>query len=397
MRNHTVGLLALAAFSNACFAQAQLKVLQAPLDGVFNGVAWTDNYCVPLAVSGDGSVIVGLQGDRAYDFNHSAAVRWSVQTGEPIDYLVPEEFVGEFSVHMSVNWDGLIYSTSHNLEYLLFVNGLPSVTQIVYPTVSMDGQRVFGLVGSSVGLVNRSNGSVIVQCNECSSSSVYKYEAELSTRGDAFSARNVYWREGFGVLMGNSLTPPVSFGAVSGDGRWVYAHHFSQQLGNLYFRYSFENGLESRPAGYVESVSEHAEVEVSQSWIKTPRHGVESIAQFLTREGINLSALGSNTPYGQLISRDGRTLVGYTFSPTGTCWTVRLSGDYLCDSIDFNNDTSLFDPQDIAAFLSRYSEGPCIPESATCNDIDFNNDTNLFDPEDINAFLRVYSEGPCIE
>ena len=66
-----------------------------------------------------------------------------------------------------------------------------------------------------------------------------------------------------------------------------------------------------------------------------------------------------------------------------------------CDSIDFNNDTSLFDPQDIEAFLSVYSEGPCIPGTATCNDIDFNNDSSLFDPCDIEAFLLVFSEGPC--
>ncbi len=68
----------------------------------------------------------------------------------------------------------------------------------------------------------------------------------------------------------------------------------------------------------------------------------------------------------------------------------------VCDSIDFNNDASVFDPQDIEAFLSVYSEGPCVPANATCNDIDFNNDTSLFDPMDINAFLSVYSEGPCV-
>ncbi|MFO0856168.1 MAG: choice-of-anchor tandem repeat NxxGxxAF-containing protein [Phycisphaerales bacterium] len=66
-----------------------------------------------------------------------------------------------------------------------------------------------------------------------------------------------------------------------------------------------------------------------------------------------------------------------------------------CDSIDFNNDTSFFDPQDIDAFLSVYSEGPCIPPTATCNDIDFNNDGSLFDPCDIDSFLLQFSEGPC--
>lgn len=67
-----------------------------------------------------------------------------------------------------------------------------------------------------------------------------------------------------------------------------------------------------------------------------------------------------------------------------------------CDSIDFNNDGSLFDPQDIDALLSVYSEGPCIPANANCNDIDFNNDTSIFDPCDIGSFLQVYSEGPCV-
>ncbi len=66
-----------------------------------------------------------------------------------------------------------------------------------------------------------------------------------------------------------------------------------------------------------------------------------------------------------------------------------------CDSIDYNNDGSFYDPQDIDALLSVYSEGPCIPAGATCNDIDFDNNGSCFDPADIDTFLRVYSEGPC--
>jgi hypothetical protein len=68
----------------------------------------------------------------------------------------------------------------------------------------------------------------------------------------------------------------------------------------------------------------------------------------------------------------------------------------VCDSIDFNNDNSFFDPQDVEAFLSVFSEGPCVPVLATCNDIDFNNDGSVFDPQDIDAFLSVFSEGPCL-
>jgi len=66
-----------------------------------------------------------------------------------------------------------------------------------------------------------------------------------------------------------------------------------------------------------------------------------------------------------------------------------------CNDIDFNNDGSSFDPQDIEAFLSVFSEGPCVPASASCDDIDFNNDGAVFDPCDIDSLLVVFSEGPC--
>jgi hypothetical protein len=74
---------------------------------------------------------------------------------------------------------------------------------------------------------------------------------------------------------------------------------------------------------------------------------------------------------------------------------LRVDGEPSCDSIDFNNDGSSFDPVDIDAFLSVFSEGPCIPALNVCNDIDYNNDGSLFDPCDISSFLLVYSEGPC--
>lgn len=91
-----------------------------------------------------------------------------------------------------------------------------------------------------------------------------------------------------------------------------------------------------------------------------------------------------------------QTVHSGNFHSNHACWGLaELTLGNTCDSIDFNNDTSLFDPQDIEAFLSVYSEGPCVPASAICNDIDFNNDTSLFDPCDINSFLVVYSEGPC--
>ncbi len=84
------------------------------------------------------------------------------------------------------------------------------------------------------------------------------------------------------------------------------------------------------------------------------------------------------------VGADSANLAIYAIPP-GPC----------CDSLDFNNDTSLFDPTDIDAFFSVFSEGPCIPTTATCNDLDFNNDGSLFDPCDIDSFMLVFSEGPC--
>ncbi len=68
----------------------------------------------------------------------------------------------------------------------------------------------------------------------------------------------------------------------------------------------------------------------------------------------------------------------------------------FCDSLDFNNDGSLFDPTDVDAFLSVFAEGPCVPDANVCNDVDFNNDGSTFDPADIDSFLSVFGEGPCL-
>jgi hypothetical protein len=105
----------------------------------------------------------------------------------------------------------------------------------------------------------------------------------------------------------------------------------------------------------------------------------------LTLDWLGLSNLTAN----------GSPVTTFTVtSQSGTNWAGDLTPQQ-CDSIDFNGDGSLFDPTDIDAFLSVFSEGPCIPAGATCNDIDFNNDGSLFDPCDIDSFLLVFSEGPC--
>jgi hypothetical protein len=97
-----------------------------------------------------------------------------------------------------------------------------------------------------------------------------------------------------------------------------------------------------------------------------------------------------------LLPSTGLVRTGYLEFTSGSITITRtpIVGP-TCDSIDVNNDGSSFDPTDVDAFLSVFSEGPCIPAGATCNDVDFNNDGSLFDPCDVDAFLLVFSEGPC--
>ncbi|GEM_PF-2420065 len=57
------------------------------------------------------------------------------------------------------------------------------------------------------------------------------------------------------------------------------------------------------------------------------------------------------------------------------------------DAIGYTNANAL-NPIDIGAFEFQGDNG--------CDDIDFNNDGSVFDPTDIDAFLSVFSEGPCI-
>ncbi len=132
------------------------------------------------------------------------------------------------------------------------------------------------------------------------------------------------------------------------------------------------------------------------AWIWIDGQGKSNLGDFMASNGLPVAGWTFTAVYD--ISFNGRFVVGEGLNPSGqvTAWRLEMPmSSVICDTIDFNSDTSLFDPQDIDAFLSVYSEGPCIPANASCNDIDFNNDGSLFDPCDIDAFLLVFSEGPC--
>jgi hypothetical protein len=111
---------------------------------------------------------------------------------------------------------------------------------------------------------------------------------------------------------------------------------------------------------------------------------------------------GVQTLYGGASLSDGSIVVGGAFRSIGSDPVYNVANYSFptscpCDSIDFNNNGTRFEPTDIEAFLSVYTEGPCQPDGFNlgCNDIDFNNDGSFFDPCDFESFLLVFSEGPC--
>ncbi len=113
------------------------------------------------------------------------------------------------------------------------------------------------------------------------------------------------------------------------------------------------------------------------------------------------ASCGLGTKIDLAVSAGTEYLIGvrsWSNSATSISGSVNLNfvgSGPVCNDIDVNNDGSSFDPTDIDAFLSVFSEGPCVPDTATCDSIDFNNDASLFDPCDIDSFLLVFSEGPC--
>jgi hypothetical protein len=114
----------------------------------------------------------------------------------------------------------------------------------------------------------------------------------------------------------------------------------------------------------------------------TPGSEYEASIRVSARVGTNWPAFGFPS------------VLGYAGFDTTTKFTLRTRA-LQCGNLDFNGDGASFDPTDIDAFLSVFSEGPCVPADATCGSIDFNGDGSLFDPCDIDAFLLVFSEGPC--
>ncbi|MFO0857071.1 MAG: immunoglobulin domain-containing protein [Phycisphaerales bacterium] len=196
-----------------------------------------------------------------------------------------------------------------------------------------------------------------------------------------------------------SPPPEDTIGDFEGEGvtmfrdRLVYSAFISQPTGNAV--YTLRSDLSDRTIALGEPASLYvAATGTSPLYFQWQRNGVD-LTDGLAVSGAHTNSLTLDPMTPDLIGEYRCIVYNLCGSIVSSAATLSIPGS-SCDSIDFNNDTSLFDPQDIESFLSVYSEGPCIPAYATCGDIDFNNDGSLFDPCDIDSFLLVFSEGPCV-
>jgi hypothetical protein len=187
------------------------------------------------------------------------------------------------------------------------------------------------------------------------------------------------WGEGTSNAGGNEGT---GVGATTNDATWFSRFHPNTAWANTGGTFVAAPSL-SAPVGNVDfyDLQSQGLVDDVQFWLDNPGSNFGWIFR------------GNETAPGTAKRFDTRENPDPNVRPV---LSVTYTTGPICDSIDFNNDNSFFDPQDVEAFLSVFSEGPCVPATATCNDVDYNNDGSFFDPQDVDAFYSVFSEGPCL-
>ncbi len=199
--------------------------------------------------------------------------------------------------------------------------------------------------------------------------------------GDAFV--NISgWRSSIGgsatrafmVTASNAVTPVILSSSSTGD--WESSVNGMTASGVVYGTYRDM----STPGRFI------------KLFVWTPASGFQTESEFITGDW---PAFDTDWVYFAPRSDDNIWVTRTSYATPNHTSSHAVLLPRICDPIDFNNDGSSFDPQDIDAFLSVFSEGPCIPSTATCNDIDFNNDGVFFDPCDTDAFNLMFQEGPC--
>jgi uncharacterized membrane protein len=408
-------LLALIVLTPASRGQPQLINLS---------VTTGDTSFTPTALSSDGRVVVGTvmttQGQRA--------ARWSQTDGLQVIGVLSG---GAFSRASSTSGDGsvVVGSSSSSDGFRGFIwtleAGIESLGVLegdsgsVALDISRDGTTVVGQsssLNSSKAFVWRRQVGMLALPSLFENA--WAFATAVSADGSVIVGSNegldLYqsfrWTEATGA---NPVPQPEgaywsSAVAISDDGFTVASWSFqpiapsvwNQVTGPRRIGQGPTSGFSLVPLGMTGSgdivVGRYESVLGDAGFVWSARTCTMELNEFLHSNGVSNSNVFAQVPIS--ISADGTSMTFVGFSEgVQAYWLVNdlVTSISACDCVNFNNDGAAFDPQDIEAFLSVYSEGPCIPESADCGDIDFNNDESSFDPCDIQSFLSVYSEGPC--
>jgi hypothetical protein len=299
-------------------------------------------------------------------------------------------------VRLSGTNGGVFRVTGNSAASSLRLDGLLEVNPSTFLNVS-DGQ-----------LVN--NGQVLVN----PTGSIAQSYLQLAASGTISGTGDVVLNGNDASLLSAELFHPGTQTTVLGPGQTLRGAG-RVRLGTFVFEGAIAPGWD---ADQTRTIRAEANVELRSSAVVRVDIEGSAEAQFdrisgtgarVLRGSLEVSFLGGYRPTSaceEFAIINGTNVTGSFDSvvfPAGSGGQIRYESNRVvifflgepCDSIDFNNDGSFFDPQDIEAFLSVYSEGPCVPAAAMCNDVNFFNDCSLFDPCDIASFLLMYSEGPC--
>ncbi len=328
-------------------------------------------------VSSDGSVVVGRCADRS--------VRWD--SGGPIDLDTFDD--GEYSSANGVSADGVSivgnafngdFSLADTWPYLWTSAG--GSCHLGEGTVTAGNFEGWGAMGAS------SDGSVIVG-NE----GMPHWEAFRWTSGGFVE---------LGFLPFGPQEPSSSAAACSADGSVLVGRSISVP-GMQAFRWTSAGmvGIGDLDGGAFDSealaVSADGSVVVgrgtseagSEAFIWDAASGMRSLASVLTADGAaNLSGWVLSAATG--VSADGRTIVGWGTNPTGDveAWIAHIPAPAACYANCDNSTTSpVLNALDFACFLNSFSAGE---SAANCDGSTVDPVLNILD---FVCFMNQYVSG----
>jgi len=347
---------------------------------VSRGYIWTNDVVseifvpnmgstVPLAVSGDGRVVVGYAQPAPVGGAGYRAWTWNASTG-------------------------------------VTIMSLPGHTSIRASNVSRDGTVFCGYAPSATGAKaftwTPTGGGVLANPGPCYTSYLHWLNAD-GTRGVGSGAADVGLQT---MLWSNLQQAGVQLGLAPGDlnntsnaatpDTSVIVGHLGLSTQRRCMVWTADQGFQALPfegstAGELFSITDDGttavgyvvqdDVEKAVVWRRG--HGLMLAEDFFQLHGLGTGSLRRVMS----VSANGRVF-GARGLAVNTSFVIKLSP---CGSADFNHDGDSGTDQDIEAFFTCLA-GNCCP---LCDSADFNYDGDTGTDQDIESFFRVLSGAAC--